>query len=302
MTTTAAEMPLPRVELEADDVHVLITAWGTATVGDRAPDGTVMLYREQWDADSFEPVTATRTRLLVAHDAARAVGVLTTIKPTDAGLEGWGRLVGSTSAKAHTRELVREGLHSAASVAFTPNNDHDIWTRPTTRNGLPTVTRRGARVREASLVWQGAVPGSRVLEIAKPPTPPPVNPILDEADRVVHGGYGARSFSTSRSPTTRNRNADARSSRKPTASPPPASAGSSTCSPPTSAPPNRAHASDPSSTRSTACTAPPPRGTSAWPNSSTTGHATNAGGTDGNASTTDSCARSTPRDCQRLTK
>ncbi|GEK20994.1 hypothetical protein [Cellulomonas xylanilytica] len=192
MTTTAAEMPLPRVELEADDVHVLITAWGTATVGDRAPDGTVMLYREQWDADSFEPVTATRTRLLVAHDAARAVGVLTTIKPTDAGLEGWGRLVGSTSAKAHTRELVREGLHSAASVAFTPNNDHDIWTRPTTRNGLPTVTRRGARVREASLVWQGAVPGSRVLEIAKPPTPPPVNPILDEADRVVHGGYGAR--------------------------------------------------------------------------------------------------------------
>jgi phage head maturation protease len=189
--TTTTDTELPHVETDGDLVHMVIVKWGTATIAERAPSGDIVIYREHWDADSFERTTAARTRLLIAHDPAHAAGILTRIEPTTRGLEGWGHLVGSRSAKENVRAQIREGLTSEASVGFA-NSDADLWARATTRNGLPSVTRRGARVKEASLVWQGAVPGSRVLSVTRPASSPIENPALIEAEHAVRSGIGGR--------------------------------------------------------------------------------------------------------------
>jgi phage head maturation protease len=127
-------------------------------------DGRSVIYFEEWDAHSFGP-TPERLPLLRSHDSTRPIGWLEHMSLKSDGLDGEARLVGSSAEIANTRELIRADLLSNVSIGFVPNSVEDLWMRGGRRDRPPTVKRRGARLREVSLVLEAALTGARVSEV-----------------------------------------------------------------------------------------------------------------------------------------
>jgi HK97 family phage prohead protease len=127
-------------------------------------EGRAVIYYEEWDAHSFGP-TPERLPLLRSHDNTRPIGWLEHMKLKSDGLDGEARLVGSSAEIANTRELIRADLLSNVSIGFAPNSVEDLWMRGGRRDRPPTVKRRGARLREVSLVLEAALTGARVSEV-----------------------------------------------------------------------------------------------------------------------------------------
>lgn len=153
----------PTVEHDGTHLRLLAIAFGTSTIVERSPDGFVA-YRETWDPDSVAPVKLP-LRLLIAHDRRMPVGWLESVDVEPDGIWMNGRLVGSPEALTSVRALAAEELRSAVSIGFHANPELDQWAKPEAVGGLATVTRRGARLIEASLVDVAAITGSRLAAI-----------------------------------------------------------------------------------------------------------------------------------------
>ncbi len=165
MTATLPRPATVDVEGSARILRGLAVPFGVPTVvADRLPDGAILLSRESWDAESFVGLDAS-VPLLTGHDTTRPLGRIDRMWIGPTGLEIEGTLVGSASELDGTRERVGAGVLAALSIGFINNDRLDRWTKPTSRSGLPSVLRRGARVREISLVLWPAFDGAKVTGI-----------------------------------------------------------------------------------------------------------------------------------------
>lgn len=203
MSTTT----LPAVDRIGTVVDIVAVAWSTTPVAFRGPDNEVIAFTETWDRDSITlPPAGSKIRLLSYHDRRRPIGWLDRFHLEDDGLHATGRLIGSTTNLDQLREVAAAGLLADVSIGFSPSIDDDEWHPPQRRNGLASVTRRHAIIREVSLVDAAALPGSRVLTIRQPTTTSSVDAAaLREADTAVTTGIGARMTATRRMDDDLNR-------------------------------------------------------------------------------------------------
>lgn len=191
--TVTAEAP---VEVDADgkSIEVLAVRYGESPFVERIPTGELVAYREAWDADSVVTPT-TRVRLLTYHDRSRPIGWLDRFWSAPDGLHASGQLVGGAAKLDELRAIVASGLAADVSVGFVPDPELDQWSPPQRRNGLAAVRRRGAKLREVSVVDLAGIPGSKVLSIRAPrPGPSSVTTsALAEAEAAARGtGVAAR--------------------------------------------------------------------------------------------------------------
>lgn len=177
------------VDSDGVAIEVLAVKFGESPFVERIPSGDLIAYREAWDEQSVVTPT-TRVRLLTYHDRSRPVGWLDRFWTERDGLHASGTLVGGASKLDELRALVASGLAADVSVGFVPDPEQDEWRAPQQRNGLAAVRRRGARLREVSVVDLAGIPGSRVLQIRTPRPGPSAATLtaLDDAERVIKSG------------------------------------------------------------------------------------------------------------------
>lgn len=132
-------------------------------VGDVVGDRTV-IYFERWDKSSFDSLPS-RIPLLRGHDVRAPVGWVESLWKRDDGLDGEARLVGSPEEIRNLTALIGADLLSGASIGFSPDGKRDVWSRGGRNDRPPQVTRRGARIHEASLVLEAAYRDARVTEV-----------------------------------------------------------------------------------------------------------------------------------------
>lgn len=137
-------------------------------VADRGPDGTVIVFRERWDRNSIELTPNAVMPLLTSHDDSRPVGIVDRLAHTPRGLRLEATLVGSDGEVQGIARRARAGVMAGLSVGFLTSTRLDQWTAPTTPGGLPTVLRRAAVVREASIVVWPALEGAHIEQVDEP--------------------------------------------------------------------------------------------------------------------------------------
>ncbi|HKE72472.1 MAG TPA: HK97 family phage prohead protease [Acidimicrobiales bacterium] len=124
-----------------------------ALIADRDGAGKLMIYRERWDADSAA-IPTELVPLLQTHDDSRPIGKVTRLWSDASGLQLEAELVGSSSEIDGLRERIGHGVLTGLSVGFFSDGTADQWEAASRPGGVPTVLRRRAQVREASLcVW-----------------------------------------------------------------------------------------------------------------------------------------------------
>lgn len=163
---TALDDPVTiTVEGSARIVRGVLIPYNRPTiVGDRLSDGSTMFYEERFDqASCIMPTTA--IPLLQSHDESRPVGKVKRMWHDDSGLQIEAELVGSSNEIDGLRERIGHNLLTGLSVGFICDPKSDDWRQATTPGKLPRVTRRGARIREASLVLWPAYSDARVTAI-----------------------------------------------------------------------------------------------------------------------------------------
>jgi HK97 family phage prohead protease len=125
----------------------------------------LVAHKETFDAESILGVGALAgTPFLIGHDVNRPHGAIQSSRSTDRGLEVEVRLMGSDSELQSFRRRAEGGVLSGLSIGFVPSRKRDIWLPPD-ETGLPTVLRRGARLRELSAVVFPAFEDARVVGI-----------------------------------------------------------------------------------------------------------------------------------------
>jgi HK97 family phage prohead protease len=127
--------------------------------------GEVMAHGEKFDQESIAHVGSMFGRpILLSHDESRPIGRVLSTRSTAAGLEVEGELLGAAVELESIRARAAGGILSHFSIGFIPNRKLDVWEKPD-RSGLPLVRRRGAVVREISLVLWPAYDSARVQGI-----------------------------------------------------------------------------------------------------------------------------------------
>jgi HK97 family phage prohead protease len=125
----------------------------------------LVAHKETFDSESIVGVGALAgTPFLIGHDVNRPHGAIQSSRSTERGLEVEVRLLGSDSELQSFRRRAEGGVLSGLSIGFVPNRRADIW-QPPDETGLPTVLRRGARLRELSAVVFPAFEDARVMGI-----------------------------------------------------------------------------------------------------------------------------------------
>jgi HK97 family phage prohead protease len=166
MSATAPTMHTVEIEEGGRILRAIAVPYGAETVvigpGRR---GEAMAHRESFDAESILHVGALFGKpLLVGHDQTRPTGRVLSSRSTERGLEIEAELLGSDQELESIRRRAAGGVLSHLSIGFLPDRKRDIWHKPDA-TGLPLVLRRGAQVREVSLVLWPAFDGARVLGI-----------------------------------------------------------------------------------------------------------------------------------------
>jgi HK97 family phage prohead protease len=127
--------------------------------------GEQIAHRERFDEQSFAEIGAMFGRpILMGHDETRPVGRILSTRSTERGLEVEGELLGAAVELESIRNRAAGGILSHMSVGFIPNRKLDVWEQPD-GSGLPLVRRRGAVVREISLVLWPAYDSAKVVGI-----------------------------------------------------------------------------------------------------------------------------------------
>jgi HK97 family phage prohead protease len=127
--------------------------------------GEQIAHRERFDEQSFAEVGAMYGKpILMGHDQTRPVGRILSTRSTERGLEIEGELRGAAVEIESIRDRAAGGILSYVSVGFVPDRRKDEWKEPD-RSGLPLVLRRGATIREISLVLWPAFSGAKVVGI-----------------------------------------------------------------------------------------------------------------------------------------
>jgi HK97 family phage prohead protease len=122
-------------------------------------DGRLLVSVEQFDRDSFAALPE-RVPLLVSHDSGQPIGwARPSLEPDALRVEA--RLEGGAAHLDHVIELVKAGLMSAMSIGFGVSAD-DVWTKGPSPDSPPRVLRRGAKLRDVSLVTRPAYVAARV--------------------------------------------------------------------------------------------------------------------------------------------
>lgn len=157
------------VDVEADGrvLHgVAIPYERPSLVADRGRDGNVRVYAETWDDASMQ-LPAGPIPLLVSHDETRPCGKVGTgaLWHERDGLHVEARLSGSSSEVEGIVARCRDQIMAGLSVGFLGGGRDDIWTAPATPGGVPGVRRRGAMLRELSLVVWPALTGAGVHRV-----------------------------------------------------------------------------------------------------------------------------------------
>lgn len=154
------------VEGTAKILRGVAVPYGKPTVvGDRDPSGNVVVYRERFDKHSVAAIPRTMIPLLQSHDETRPIGKVTSMWHADTGLQLEAELVGSSSEIESVREKVGHGVMSSLSIGFYSDPSLDVWEQATTPGALPSVTRRGVKIRECSLVIWPAYPQARITAL-----------------------------------------------------------------------------------------------------------------------------------------
>jgi phage head maturation protease len=158
------------VHVEADGKYLrgVAVPWGQkVALVSPVPKAGRIAHIETFDNQSVDGVGGLfGTPFLLSHDSTRPTGRILASRSTDRGLEIEVELLGSAQELESLRARAAGGVLAHMSVGFIPNHAADLWAKPTARSeGLPTVTRRGARIREVSLVLWPAFSLARVLGI-----------------------------------------------------------------------------------------------------------------------------------------
>jgi HK97 family phage prohead protease len=127
--------------------------------------GERVAHRERFDPESIADIGSMYGRpILLSHDESRPVGRILSTRSTAAGLEVEGELLGADVELESIRKRAAGGILSHMSVGFLPNRGLDIWEKPDA-SGLPLVRRRGAVIREVSIVLWPAYDNARITGI-----------------------------------------------------------------------------------------------------------------------------------------
>lgn len=126
------------------------------------------LVRERFDQQSLAELPE-NVPLRVGHDRqAPPVGKVVEVENRSYGLAVAARLAVANAELDSWRARWEEGLASGLSVGFTfDRKQQHEWHKPTRRGELPTVVRRGVRIRELSIVQEPAYEKARILHLAK---------------------------------------------------------------------------------------------------------------------------------------
>jgi HK97 family phage prohead protease len=155
------------VETDGRVLHgTLIPYDRPSLVADRDGDGNVRVYAEKWD-DRSTVLPDGPIPLLTSHDETRPVGRIAAggLWHERDGLHIEAALSGSSSEIEGIRARAADGVMAGLSVGFLSGKRDDIWTAPSTAGGVPTVLRRNAILREASLVIWPALSGAGVHRV-----------------------------------------------------------------------------------------------------------------------------------------
>jgi HK97 family phage prohead protease len=122
-------------------------------------DGRLMVAVESFDERSFATLPD-KVPLLVSHDSGQPIGWAALHLEPDA-LRAEARLEGGAAHLDQVIELVKAGLMAAMSIGFTVGTD-DQWSKGPTPDAPPRVLRRGAKLRDVSLVTRPAYAAAQV--------------------------------------------------------------------------------------------------------------------------------------------
>jgi HK97 family phage prohead protease len=129
--------------------------------------GQAIAHREKFDAESIAHVGAMYGRpILMSHDETRPIGRILSTQSTERGLEVTGELIGADVELESIRKRAAGGILSHVSIGFIPNRRLDRWEKPD-GSGLPLVRRRGAVVREISVVLWPAYDNAKIIAITQ---------------------------------------------------------------------------------------------------------------------------------------
>lgn len=158
------------IEVEQDGTVVfgkLVPFDVPSIVASHSPSGKLIVYREVWDRHSLT-LPSGPVPLLQSHKDDHPIGRIAAgglwIEPDGVMIEA--RLSGSASELEGIRNRVRDDVMAGLSIGFIGDKSADVWSAPTTAGGLPTVLRRGATIREGSLVVWPALTGAAVSRVA----------------------------------------------------------------------------------------------------------------------------------------
>jgi HK97 family phage prohead protease len=127
--------------------------------------GEVMAHGELFDQESIAHIGAMYGRpILLSHDESRPIGRILSTRSTERGLEVEGELLGAAVELESIRARAAGGILSHFSIGFIPDRRKDVWEKPD-RSGLPLVRRRGATIRELSVVLWPAYDSAKVVGI-----------------------------------------------------------------------------------------------------------------------------------------